>query len=1312
MNKQDQLSRLQEIAQKDEVVDTVQARHLRDNPREVEEQYRDHLRTHLSLADTSKTEKRLITNLGQGDGTIGIIAGKYAYGKTSTSISFWEKCENANYVAVPPFILSSLIDVLEATTGWLEHKLADRYAEQVRQLRKKYQRQGINEIAEEAGQQHNIEANKLNEIINDLQESGRMNEDLPAEVLVEFFLKATDLVQEAGYEGLVVFPDEVQQFFKKHSYSHAEEELRSIIWGFNPRTVSFGMMLSIPDEQLSVINERGADILDRVRENNLLLNLTSTYDHQFPKRLWDHYAKEYGFEDYKDEIIPEETLIAIGQYSTRDDLSRGPRTVIDAMGIAVTQYIESDTTFTPIEFIEAYIDNRLRFTEPQQKVRGAVSEAIAADVVETEDHRRAIKLMAAFPKGVIEDVSTTYGLRDPIEELSQELQGTLLTYYADGFTLVDIVEGDPDISAGSEVLREFWREFEENDEDVADAITAFDEHIVPKLLPSRGRGQSKTGWTVRESNKLHAQSLESYREGTFDPNYPNRGFYVRITGRRRELGTVSSENGIDSDANLKLGFYLDHKYIAEESLNELEENKTYQIVLDLKQTLMKGDLPQRIRKLKDYMNPRSVTPLLMLALVSRINRELDNEEDNMTLAEVQSLENLRENLVTETIEILFDDELRNQAPGHIEIRRLRERMIDDMFRSVMRNQFPDYHTLYKGNSITKLIGEYTSALDSSELSLGITQKQGRRPAIIEKDDLGEAFNVKNHSSLRTKLTSKYEDLINLEWGHGDKNSVKVTFILHPLEEKILEAFPKDEAGASLSVKKAGSMAVSGGYTDEEFEQVLRLLTSRQYIDEEDGRLVRVETAVRKDEIKPDLEQALSQLEELPTNTSTSSQLLDTGNELLDRINETSADNEGALEELREEVTNLKRSVNDETVTQFHNKQRTLEKLSEKAESLKHRCESDILNKVEVPATFNRHLNKQRTKINNQLEYQSSRAGQIASKIDKALQDNEEASVENLGTLADLHEEEDERLDEVIEEIEKQEQYCDGFEDWRTLAGRAVDLDERLMRFTERSGEDEFENKLDRLLSRISEQFSEHGQELLTTANTFQDDFKSIQNEFDERVGQKRKAFEGERERLEDVLSTANGGHPGLRSQFSEADPEQSYNNLEDEFIDALNSDVIDPLTNKLSDMQRTVSRSERFQTVPRGVEIDDISSNLESQRKGLKEISESIDDWSLKNGEENDSKIAENLSEIRTQINSIRDDVDALNRPVRPESENIQKLYENLEFGTQVQLDEILESQGEGSEDPEEIAVKLAKLFKMNLLDLTVQKRFRDLPEK
>lgn len=1307
-----QLSRLKEIAEKDEVIDTVQAQHLKQRPREVEQQYLDHLQTHLSLGDTSDTESQLLTNLEQQTGTIGIIAGKYAYGKTSTAISFWESSERAGYVAVPPFIFTSLNDLLEATTGWLEHRLSDRYTDRIWSLYEKYQQKGVDELASETGEEHDIEVEKASELITSLRERGQITEDLPAEVLVEFFIDATELVEDAGYEGLIVYADEVQQFFKKRSYSEAEEELRSLIWGFNPREISFGMMFAIPDEQLAVINERGSDILDRIREDNLLLNLTSVYDNAFPQELWDYYAEEYNFADIKSEIIQRETLSSIGQYATREDLGRGPRTVIDAFGYAVTEYINSDTTLTPVEFIDAYIEGRLRFTEPQQKVRTAVADVESVDVVKTEDHRRAIKLMAAFPKGVPQEVAETYGLDAAIDELSSELHGTLLTFYADGYTLVDIVKGDPDVTVGGEILRDFWREFQEDDEDVANAIAAFDEFVLPELLPDRGRGQSRTGWTVRESNKLHRHTYESYREGTFDLNYPNRRLYISVTGRHRHLGKVDSKNNLDSDAHLRLGFFLDHEYLAEERITEIEENAAYQFVLDLNETLMKGDLPKRIRKLKDYMNPRSVTPLLMLALITRIDNEIAEAADNMALAEKQSLENLRKNLVTETIEVLFDDELREQAPDRLQIRRLRGRMVEDLFREVMQTRYPDYHTLYKGRSITKFVGEYTSALDSSVLNLALTQKQGKRPVVVSKNNLGEAFNVKNDAPLRNKLTDKYEDLIDLEWDYSEStNDVKITFCKHPLEEAILDAFASDEAGETVADAKARSLATEKGYTEEEYTQILRILKARQYIDEEGEDLVRIETTLDKEEIESDLDQIESQLSILPSGTNSTDNLRSQASTLRDQLDDAAQEDQETLEEIRESVTSLRRSVTDELESQHRKLLRGIEELADNVASLQRQAQANQLEKVEIPATFSRHLNKQRTKINNEYETIKTKAGDLEEKANKLADNSDEVTIASVEQLQDGVENIQSRYDQLKDDIDDLNAERDGYEDWRSVAGKAHDLDERIMRFTDRSGEVEFQDKLERVLTRIGEHFSEHGRDLLLRADTYDDEIKQIQEEFDERVGQKRQAFESEKESLHQVLQTARGSYPGLRAQFSESDPDQSYANLETEVLEAINEDILEELEETLDDVSRTVSRAQRFQTIPSEVDLDEFEARVDDARGEFEEIHRKLDDWSIDDGHDALVPIGEQIGDLRSDIETLSEDIEKLNRPVRPESEEHCELYEMLEYGTTVQLDTIIDLANDDT-DPEEVAADLAELFKRNLLDIQIRKRFRELPDE
>jgi phosphoglycerate-specific signal transduction histidine kinase len=315
-------------------------------------------------------------------------------------------------------------------------------------------------------------------------------------------------------------------------------------------------------------------------------------------------------------------------------------------------------------------------------------------------------------------------------------------------------------------------------------------------------------------------------------------------------------------------------------------------------------------------------------------------------------------------------------------------------------------------------------------------------------------------------------------------------------------------------------------------------------------------------------------------------------------------------------------------------------------------------------------------------------------------------------LHELYESQQTALSSIEEQVEEQERYLAGFEEWRRLAGRAVDLDERVLQFSERSGEDEFQERLDRLFTEINEQFSDHGKELLLNAGTYDDDIKKLQEEFDERVGQKRKAFEGEKERLESLLSTANGSHPGLRVQFSEADPDESYNHLETRFSEAFTDDVLSSLQETIRDIQRTVSRSKRFQTIPHDVDVDELTLSLETVDNELQDAKDTLDEWSLESDNETDAQLAKSVAETRGKIDELEDEVEALNRPVRPESEPLQQLYEELEYGSHIQLDDILETQGNDTEDPEEIAKKLAKLFKSNLLDIQVYKRFRDLPEE
>jgi hypothetical protein len=302
-----------------------------------------------------------------------------------------------------------------------------------------------------------------------------------------------------------------------------------------------------------------------------------------------------------------------------------------------------------------------------------------------------------------------------------------------------------------------------------------------------------------------------------------------------------------------------------------------------------------------------------------------------------------------------------------------------------------------------------------------------------------------------------------------------------------------------------------------------------------------------------------------------------------------------------------------------------------------------------------------------------------------------------------------RLNELESEVEKEEKYGDGYSSWRSLAGKAVDLDERVMRFTDRSGEKEFETRVNNLLSEISERFSEHGKEFLLRADTYKDELAEITNDFDDRVGQQRQAYQSKKTTLEDILSTAKGSHPGLRAQFSEANPQQSYENLEEGFRKAIRDEILSELSESVEELLRTVNRAERFQTIPDSINLDSLRDELGATMEEVESAMNEIETWSIDNSNEEITAIAEDIADLREKISDLKDQVEVLNRPVRPDSDSQVEIYKEIEYGREIQLDEMLKSD---EQNPENLAQDLAGLFKCNLLDIRVKKRFRDIPDK
>src|SRR5260370_4393887 len=153
-------------------------------------------------------EKRLIKLVREKGAAKGYITADYGYGKTSTAIFVWQRCEQAEILAVPPFQIQQLHHLISATYGWVRFKLAGNYPQLVAEAEQIYNRYIDRDIDAEGRNESE------RQLLHRLYEEGSYNPKLRELDYIKFFEEMTALAQRANYKGLVVIVDELQQYLE------------------------------------------------------------------------------------------------------------------------------------------------------------------------------------------------------------------------------------------------------------------------------------------------------------------------------------------------------------------------------------------------------------------------------------------------------------------------------------------------------------------------------------------------------------------------------------------------------------------------------------------------------------------------------------------------------------------------------------------------------------------------------------------------------------------------------------------------------------------------------------------------------------------------------------------------------------------------------------------------------------------------------------------------------------------------------------------------------------------------------------------
>src|SRR6266542_3714464 len=117
---------LQHILNKRIVVPTVNAEDLTNRPAQVDADYTAHAYTFIPMGQIEESADRLVKQVASRKTIKGMLIAPYGYGKTSTLVFLWHRCQGQAMLAVPPFYCSSLLDILQATYAWAHYQFIQR----------------------------------------------------------------------------------------------------------------------------------------------------------------------------------------------------------------------------------------------------------------------------------------------------------------------------------------------------------------------------------------------------------------------------------------------------------------------------------------------------------------------------------------------------------------------------------------------------------------------------------------------------------------------------------------------------------------------------------------------------------------------------------------------------------------------------------------------------------------------------------------------------------------------------------------------------------------------------------------------------------------------------------------------------------------------------------------------------------------------------------------------------------------------------------------------------------------------------------
>lgn len=1161
------------ILEKSEVVATASALDLRDRPEAIESGYLRHVRTFVPMSrlaegtglNVGEFEAKLLKRTREGKAPRGYIAAGYGYGKTSTALHLWQRAEADNLLAVPPFQLEKLDYLLTALHGWARYRLLNKRPALVPKLDDAFA-QVAHRSLEQIARQNNLPLEQAQA----MYQSGLLNLEVRPNDYVDFFAEVTRIAEEAGFAGVLLIADEIQQFIRPRIQQQGDTiaPLFNILQRLGTHetdsSLKFGFLLSITLEEIGIIRDvfRRGDLLARLKE--LSMDLSDVYTTQFARTLWHRLAETFDFTAEADHIIDDFTLDALGNISANREISDGPRTVVNVLKRAVAVYLQRREArdarpYSPLDLMEDFLDEQTIYFAGNDRLRTVTRQRLAHPLVAAQPARfaPAIKLIAAFGvEGVPTAAIEHYEQAEPIDALMQHAIGDLVrvgSNFAERLVALVGLNSAADPDWMKETIRNFrlgWNPY--SPETKARTFHGLAALLQQRVFPkAKFIGMRESTLTDNFGLVLELDLQGVSRETGTPRKYPKRRLHIRLLWDDEPV----KDAGILGDVCLE--FRLNHHQpmgAAERKrhygqISEDAAAHTITVPLNLYYLPDGAELRPLHQNLQDVWSPYDLTPIVQLNLYQMLD-EL-HTSDAMPKQQADVILN---SAMPEFLEFALAD-LFNAGLGESALETAGADMANLLASHLIEQRYPDYITLMGNANWVNMITKYKAALGQLDTAL---QRYGQEEVVGTKTRVAELFGLAN-TGLDSFIAS-YGTLLKATRDLNKPNGA-VLFTLSPLEQRLFDDLRASElvvpAGKvtahRLSRAVAKRTAMRLGYQDEEVEKAFDLLIARglatlseEFLTEVVNQaldMVTLQAELRA--IKADVD-ALS--EAFPSNA-------------LEARREATAKAEAALAEQAaqknpnadtlEKLSNLLRKerqeVNGFAKDRLNDQIAKGKSLASSIAALRANEMASVVEPLADEVEYTDLVNVLRTKLLDRVEQVKKRTRDYQSEIQRARDAlRPDIAIASLAQTAARLDELQREQEDMQKRISQARDWISHFERWRALAKEGAAL-QRQMAEDRLVGVAEAQAEFKQFAADLRGEISARKLEALEDHAQFTAQLDAIRRHVDELRKQATTQFNAQRDWLVGLLSRMKRTIPPELQQlpFNPSNPQSAYTMLED-----------------------------------------------------------------------------------------------------------------------------------------------------------------------